>query len=326
MTFVWPSLLAALVLVPVLVAAYVVLQRRRARNASALASSGLLTAGGARRLGTRRHVPFALLLAALAVMIFALSRPEATLARSRASGTVLVVVDVSNSMGADDVAPTRLAVAQDVARRFVTAQPSSIDIGLVAFGAGALVTQQPTAEHAEVTAAIDRLKTGGRTSLGQGLLVALSTIAGTPVALPDPDEPAPPSPGYFPSASILLVSDGEETGGPDPAAVVQLAADAGVVVSAIGVGTADGTTITVEGYEVATALQEQGLRDLVAITGGTYAPADQATDVESMTDSLERRVTSVDETTEITALFALAAVALLVAGGGLMLRWFGRVV
>ena len=259
-------------------------------------------------------------------MIFALSRPEATLARSRASGTVLVVVDVSNSMGADDVEPTRLAVAQDVARRFVAAQPSSIDVGLVAFGAGALVTQQPTAEHAEVLAAIDRLKTGGRTSLGQGLLVAMSTIAGTPVALPDPDEPAPPSPGYFPSASILLVSDGEETGGPDPTAVVQLAADAGVHVSAIGIGTADGTTITVDGYEVATALQEQGLRDLVAVTGGTYAPADEATGVESMTDALERRVTSVDETTEITAVFALAAVALLIAGGGLMLRWFGRVV
>jgi Ca-activated chloride channel family protein len=326
MTFVWPSLLGALVLVPVLAAAYVVLQRRRAGDAVALASSGLVAAGGSRRLGPRRHVPFVLLLAALAVMIFALSRPEATLARSRASGTVLVLVDVSNSMGADDVAPTRLAVAQDVARRFVAAQPSSIDVGLVAFGAGALVTQQPTAEHAEVLAAVDRLKAGGRTSLGQGLLVALSTIAGTPVALPEPGEPAPARPGYFPSASILLVSDGEETGGPDPAAVVQLAADAGVHVSAIGVGTAEGTTITVEGYEVATALHEQGLRDLVAIAGGTYAPADEASGVESMTDSLERRVTSVDETTEITAVFALAAVALLLAGGGLMLRWFGRVV
>ena len=326
MTFVWPSLLGALVLVPVLVAAYVVLQRRRARGAAALAASGLTAAGGSRRLGRRRHVPFVLLLAALAVMIFALSRPQATLARSRASGTVVVVVDVSNSMAADDVKPTRIATAQDVVRRFVAAQPSSIDVGLVAFGAGALVTQQPTAEHADVLAAVDRLKTGGRTSLGQGLLAAMSTIAGVPVALPDPDEPAPPSPGYFPSASILLVSDGEETGGPDPAAVANIAADAGVHVSAIGVGTAEGTTITVEGYEVATALDEQGLRALVEITGGTYAPAAEAADVDTMTESLERRVTSVDETTEITSVFALAAVALLLGGGALMLRWFGRVV
>jgi Ca-activated chloride channel family protein len=239
---------------------------------------------------------------------------------------VLVLIDVSNSMGADDVEPTRLAVAQDVARSFVASQPSSIDVGIVAFGAGALVTQQPTADRSSVDAAIDRLKAGGRTSVGQGLLVAMSTIAGAPVAIPDPDQPAPPSPGYFPSASILLVSDGEDTGGPDPAAVAQVAADAGVKVSAIGVGTAEGTTITADGYQVATALDERRLSDLVAVTGGTYVPAAEAPEVASMTRSLERHVTSVDETTEITAVFALAAVALLVAGGALMLRWFGRVV
>jgi Ca-activated chloride channel family protein len=292
----------------------------------ALATSGLVVTSGGRRLGWRRHLPFALLLTALAVMIFALSRPQTTLARSRASGTVLVLLDVSNSMGADDVEPTRLAVAQDVARRFVDAQPSSIDVGIVAFGAGALVTQQPTEDRAAVLAAINRLKPGGRTSLGQGLLVAMSTIAGAPVAVPDPDQPAPPSPGYFPSASILLVSDGEDTGGPDPAAVAQVAAGAGVEVSAIGVGTTDGTTITVDGYQVATALDEQRLSDLVAVTGGTYVPSTKAPEVDSMTRSLERHVTSVDETTEITAVFALAAVALLMAGGALMLRWFGRVV
>jgi Ca-activated chloride channel family protein len=326
MTFVWPSLLAALVLVPVLVGVYLALQRRRRREVGALAASGLVVTSAGRRPGWRRHLPFALLLAALAVMIFALSRPQATLARSRASGTVFVLIDVSNSMGADDVEPTRLAAAQDVARRFVEAQPSSIDIGVVAFGAGALVTQQPTVDRSSITAAINRLKVGGRTSVGQGLLVAMSTIAGAPVAIPDPEQPAPPSPGYFPSASILLVTDGEDTGGPDPTAVAQVAADAGVKVSAIGVGTTDGTTITVDGYQVATALDEQRLADLVAITGGTYVPAADAPEVDSMTQSLERHVTSVDETTEITAVFALAAVGLLAAGGALMLRWFGRVV
>ena len=326
MTFVWPSLLAALVLVPVLLVVYGWLQRRRRRDVDALAASGLVVTSGRCRLGWSRHLPFAVLLTALAVMIFALSRPQATLARSRASGTVLVLIDVSNSMRADDVEPTRLAVAQDVARRFVEAQPSSIDVGVVAFGAGALVTQQPTADRASITAAINRLKAGGRTSVGQGLLVAMSTIAGAPVAVPDPEQPAPPSPGYFPSASILIVSDGEDTGGPDPTAVAQVAADAGVKVSAIGVGTTDGATITVDGYQVATALDEQRLADLVAITGGTYVSAAEAPEVESMTRSLERHVTSVDETTEITAVFALAAVALLLAGGALMLRWFGRVV
>jgi Ca-activated chloride channel homolog len=328
MTFVWPALLVALVVVPGLVALYVARQRRRTRDLGTLAASGLVltAAGGTRRLGRRRHLPFVLLLAALAVMIFALSRPQATLARSRASGTVLVLVDVSNSMGADDVAPTRLAVAQDVVRRFVAGQPSSIDVGIVAFGAGALVTQQPTDDRAAVLAAVDRLKVGGRTSVGQGLLVALSTIAGAPISVPDADDPSPASPGYFPSASILLVSDGEDTGGPDPAAVAAVAATAGVTVSAIGVGTPDGATITVDGYQVATALDEQGMTTLTETTGGRYVPAAEATDVDDLTSTLERHVTSVDETTEITAVFALVAVGLLVAGGALMLRWYGRLV
>ena len=324
MTFLWAPLLAGLALVPVLAGAYVALQRRRARAARALAGSGLVVTG-AGRLGWRRHVPFALLLAALAVMVFALSRPQATLARSRSSGTVLLLIDVSNSMAATDAEPTRLGVAQDVARRFIEAQPASIDVGVVAFGAGALVTQQPTADRVTVLDAIDRLKTGGQTSVGHGLLVAMSTIAGTPIALPEAGEPAP-APGYFPSASILLVTDGEDTGGPNPAAVAAVAAESGVQVSAVGVGTADGTTITVEGYQVATALDEQGLADLVAITGGRYEPAAAAAEIVTMTDSLERHVTSVDETAEITAAFALVAIGLLLAGGALMVRWFGRVV
>ena len=326
MSFAWPSLLAALLLVPVLVAGYVALQRRRARDVDALATSGLVVTAGPRRLGRRRHVPFALLIAALAVMIFALSRPQATLASSRSAGTVMLVVDVSNSMTADDVEPSRLAAAQDVARRFVEAQPSSIDVGLVAFGAGALVTQQPSKDHQELLAAIDRLKTGGGTSLGQGMLVALSTIVGHPVEPPDPDQPAAPSIGYFPSATMVLVSDGENTGGPDPSAVAQLASDAGVHVSAIGVGTTDGAVITVDGYQVATALDEHGLHALTDIAGGTYQPAADAGDLDSISHTISRRVTSVDKETEITAVFAVAGVGLLMAGGLLMLRWFGRII
>ena len=232
MTFAWPSAARP----PWWSSRLLVVGLRRAAaparsRVDALAASGLVVTAGSRRLGRRRHVPFGLLLAALAVMIFALSRPQATLASSRASGTVILVFDVSNSMGADDVEPTRLAAAQDAARRFVEAQPSTVDIGVVAFGDGALVTQQPTDDHAEILAAIGRLKPGGGTSLGQGMLVALSAIAGEPVALPDPEQPSPPPVGYLPSATIVLLSDGEDTGGPDPAAAAQLAADAGVHVS-----------------------------------------------------------------------------------------------
>lgn len=328
MTFVWPTLLGALVLVPVLIAAYVWAQRARERRADALGASGLVLGGG-RRSGRRRHLPFALLIAALAVMIFALSRPQATLATSKPTGTVLLLVDVSNSMGADDVEPDRLTVAQEAARNFVRTQPSTIEIGLVAFGNGALVVQQPTGDRADVLAAIDRLKVGGATSLGQGMLAGLTAIVGEPVSLPDDesDEP-PPSLGYFPSATMVVLSDGEDTGGPDPIAVAQLAAGAGIHVSTIGFGTTEGAVIESEGYQVATALDAQSLTDIADLTGGTYtAAADtSASSLDQISQSIDLRIATTHERTEITAVFALAAVALLLAGGFLMLFWFGRVV
>lgn len=331
MTFVWPSLLGALVLVPVLIGAYVWGQGSRDRRAAAIGASGLVLAGGRRRTGWRRDVPFGVLIAALAVMIFALSRPQATLATSKPTGTVLLLVDVSNSMGADDVAPTRLAVAQQAAREFVEDQPSTIQIGLVAFGNGALVVQQATDSRADVLAAIDRLKVGGATSIGQGMLAGLTAIVGAPVSLPDDrsgtasDEP-PPSLGYFPSATMVVLSDGEDTGGPDPIAVAELAAGAGIHISTIGFGTTDGTVIESEGYQVATALDAQALTDIADLTGGSYTPAANTTgrDLDEISRSVDLRIATTYERTEITAVFALVAVALLVAGGLLMLRFYGR--
>jgi Ca-activated chloride channel family protein len=261
------------------------------------------------------------------VMIFALSRPEATLATSKPTGTVLLLVDVSNSMGADDASPTRLAVAQQAARDFVEAQPSTIEIGLVAFGNGALVTQQPTDSRSDVLAAIDRLKVGGATSLGQGMLLGLSTIADSPVSLPDPQSGAPlPSIGYFPSATMVVLSDGENTGGPDPIAVAQLAAGAGVHISTIGFGTAEGAVIDTEGYQVATALDAQALTDIADTTGGSYSAAadDDTSKLDQISRSIDLRITTTYEHTEITAVFAGVAILLLLAGGLLMTRWYGR--
>ena len=328
MTFIWPTLLGALVLVPVLIGAYVWAQGARDRRATAIGASGLvLTAGGRRHTGWRRDVPFAVLIAALAVMIFALARPQATLATSKPTGTVLLLVDVSNSMGADDVAPTRLAVAQQAARDFVHGQPETIEIGLVAFGNGALVVQQATDDRDDVLAAIDRLKVGGATSLGQGMLAGLAAIVGAPVDVPaeESGEPAP-SLGYVPSATMVVLSDGEDTGGPDPLAVAQLAAGAGIHISTIGFGTTDGAVIESEGYQVSTALDEQALTDIADLTGGAYTPAatTSGSDLDDISRSVDLRIATTYERTEITAAFALAAMALLLAGGLLMLRTYGR--
>ena len=157
MTLIWPMMLVALTAVPALVVGYVALQRQRARRAAALAASGLSMNGAGRRIGAKRHVPFALLLASVTVMLFALARPEATLATPRRIGTVVLAFDVSNSMLADDIEPTRIVASQNAAKAFVEAQPSTIEIGVVAFGNGAFVTQVPTRERADVLAAIGRL-------------------------------------------------------------------------------------------------------------------------------------------------------------------------
>ena len=328
MTFIWPALLGAMILVPAIIAAYVWAQDRRAQRAAAVGAAGLVLSAGSRPAGRRRHLPFAVLITALAVMIFALSRPEATLATSKPTGTVLLLVDVSNSMGANDITPTRLAVAQQAARDFVKAQPSTIEIGLVAFGNGALVTQQPTDSRSDVLAAIDRLKVGGATSLGQGMLLGLSTIAGTPVSLPDPQSGAPaPSIGYFPSATMVVLSDGENTGGPDPIAVAQAAAAAGVHISTIGFGTEAGAVIESEGYQVATALDAQALTDIADTTGGTYSAAgddDTSSKLDQISRSIDLRIATTYQHTEITAAFAGVAILLLMAGGLLMTRWYGR--
>ncbi|MDP9464809.1 MAG: VWA domain-containing protein [Actinomycetota bacterium] len=329
MTFLWPAMLLALLAVPVLVAGYVSLQRRRARQSAELTASGLSMTGAGGQVGPRRHVPFALLLASVAVMLFAVARPQATLATPRRTGTVVLAFDVSNSMLADDIEPTRIVAAQNAARAFVEAQPSTIEIGIVAFGDGALVTQVPTKERADVLAAIDRLTPSGRTSLGQGILSSMSAIAGKPIALPDGETQNDTQPGnveYFGSATVVLLSDGENTGGPDPIAAAELAANAGLHISTIGIGSQDGAVIEVDGFQVATVLDAELLTDIAENTGGTYYAANDAASLDEIYRSIDLRIAIEDEKTEITGLVAGAAIALMIAGGLLMMHWFGRIV
>jgi Ca-activated chloride channel homolog len=329
MTFISPAMLLALLAVPALVAAYVALQRRRALHAATLAASGLSMTGLARRIGRKRHVPFALFLTAVAVMLFALARPQATIASPRRVGTVVLAFDVSNSMLATDVQPTRIAAAKDAARAFVKAQPSSIDIGVVAFGDGALVTQVPTNTKTDALAAIDRLTPSGSTSLGQGILAAMSAIVGRPVALPaegTPPDTQPGDAGYFGSSTIVLLSDGENTGGPDPLAAAELAANAGVHISTIGIGSAAGGVIEVDGFQIATALDEKMLTDIATSTGGTYFPAQDAASLDKVYRSIALRFTTEKKKTELTGALAGAALLLMAAGGVAMMHWYGRIV
>ncbi|MDI6101376.1 VWA domain-containing protein [Actinoplanes sp. NEAU-A12] len=327
MTFLYPALIAvAVVITAAAVTGYLALQKRRAAGLRAAGFTSLT--GG----GVRRHLPYALLLAALPVMLTGLARPQAEVAVPRVAGTVLLAFDISNSMSADDVAPSRLGAAQEAAKAFVEDQPDTVDVGVLVFGDQALLTQAPTDDHAAAVAAIGRVTPSGGTSLGQAILVALGTITGKPVSLPPGQgaagtaAPAPADLGYWPSATIVVFSDGEETGGPDVRAAAELAAAAGVRIQTVGVGTAKGATVEVDGFQLGTALDETLLTTVAQVTGGAYQQAGDAAALTDSTKSIDLRLTTEKEPLELTAPFAAAALVLLTLGGLLGVRWHGRIV
>ncbi|GAA1775945.1 VWA domain-containing protein [Luedemannella helvata] len=294
------------------------------QRGAALAQLGAAPSG---RRAWRRHVPPLLFVAALTLLLLGVARPEATVAVPRPSGTVILAFDVSNSMTADDVAPTRLAAAQSAAAGFVRGQPASVDIGVVAFDRGALTTLQPTNRHDEALAAINRLRPAGGTSLGQAILAGLTAIVGRPVGLPDPSGATPsPDLGYHGAATIVVLSDGEDTGGPDALAAATLAADAGVHIHTIGVGTVAGTTIEVDGFQVATALDEGLLTEIAQTTTGTYHRAADGASLDEIYQSITLRITAKPERMELTGAAVGGAVLLLTIGGLLMIGSSGRIV
>ena len=329
MSFRSPWMLVALVVLPGIVAAYVTTRRRRSRRATVLASEGLVTTPFAGRAGWTRHLPFALFSTALAVLVLAMARPSMSVRTPRREATVVLAIDVSNSMAADDAKPTRFDVEKTVARAFVERQPSAVRIGVVAFGVGAVTVQEPTTAHGDVVAAIQRLSLGGGTALGQGLISSLGVIAGKPITI---DESALQSDagkvdiGYFGGATIVLFSDGENLSNPDPVAVASVASVAGVHVHSVGIGTEDGAVVQVDGFSVATALDSDLLKKVASATDGTYHQATDTTGTAEISKTIDLHFKVVSKHTEVTGLFSAAGALLLVAGALLSILWFGRVV
>ncbi len=328
MTFRSPWMLVLLLVVPAMVAAYRRSRRRRTQRTAALSAQGLVVTSQS-KVGVRRHVPFALFVAALTVLVVGMARPMTSVKTPKREGTVILAMDVSNSMKADDIDPNRMDAAKTVARAFVEHQPRAVKIGVVAFGDGAVVVQPPTDIHADVVKAIDRLGTQGGTSMGQALVTALSAIAGKPVTI-DPEALASDSAqvdiGYFGSATVVLFTDGEETGRPDPLSVAEVASVAGVRVHTIGIGTAAGTVVEIDGFSVATALNGDLLEEIASITDGSYYEGDDAGALEEISKSIELKFKVVSEYTEVTGLFSAAGILLLFAGAVLSVLWFGRVI
>lgn len=323
-------MLGLLLLVPLLVLFYVLLQRGRR---GVVAKSGFGLVQTSRTTDARRHYPMLIFLLGLTLLLFSLARPQATVSLPRYEGTVILVFDVSGSMAADDIAPTRMEAAKAIAADFVEGQPAAVRIGVVAFSDGGLSVQTPDVNREETLATIERLVPRRGTSLGNGVLVALNTIAvdaGDPPlintsSLSAADE-LPDSQGWYPSAVVVLFSDGENNDPPDPLAITDLAVDLGVRIYTIGVGSPQGATISVEGLTVHTALNEPLLAYIAQTSGGQYYFAGDETELRNIYNDLEPALSIKPEALELTSILAGIGILVFLVGGALSMTWFGRVI
>jgi len=331
MTFSDPVLLVVgLTVAAVLGWAAAVAGRRRAKALTAAGVMASAAAGGSPARRSARLAGAWLTIAGLAVLSVAAAGPAASVPVSHASGTVILAMDVSGSMAATDVAPSRLAAAKQAALSFVKAQPGTVDIGVVAFQQGGLEAALPTADHAKTTTAVEKLTAGGGTSLGDAILASLSAITRRTVTIGR--DGSAPDIGYWPSATVVLFSDGQDesaapAGGTDPAEADALVAEkAGVRVDTVGIGTTAGTTVDVDGYHLFTALDAATLKSIAQATGGTYYPASDASELDGIASSINLRLTVTHEPLPLAGAFIALALVLLAAGAGLTIIRTGRVV
>jgi Ca-activated chloride channel homolog len=325
MSFLWPAMLLLLLLVPLCAVLYARMQR--GRSAERHGTLGLLQSTSGQTLGARRHIPPALFLAGFAVLLLGLARPQATVSLPRVEGTVMLTFDVSGSMAAEDGDPTRMETAKAAARAFVERQPPGVQIGVAAFSEGGLTVQAPTHDEAAILAAIDRIEPQRGTSLGQGILASLNALAIAEGEMPPRDGSATPTPVPVASngaAVIVLLSDGENTAPPDPFEAARAAADRGVRIYTVGVGSAAGTTLQLEDFSVFTRLDEATLAQIAQLTEGGYVSAADEPDLGGIYEDLALRLVVEPDAIEVTSLFAGAGILVLLIGGLCSLLWFGR--
>jgi len=335
MSFIWPTLLLTLLCVPLLVVLYLRIQQRRRKFAAQYGSLGLVHNAKGAGPGVRRHIPALIFLTGITLLLISMARPQATVSLPRMEGTVILTFDVSGSMAADDLKPTRMEAAKAAALDFVDNQPSSVLIGVVAFSDGGISVQVPTEKRDEIAATIERLVPRRGTSVGNGMLVALNTIA---VSAGDPPilntstlsagesaEPVPAPQGWYTSAVIVLLTDGENNQDPDPVAAADLAADLGVRVYTVGIGTPAGAMVTVEGFTVLSQLNEPMLQYIADTTGGAYYNAGNEEDLRKIYNDLKPTLSIKREEMEITSILAGVGMLVFLIGGAISLLWFGHI-
>lgn len=344
MSFVWPSMLWLLLALPLLVALYVWVLRRKRKTTVRLASIHIARLAAGPGPGWRRHLPPALLLAALAALLLAVARPTAVLTLPLSERTIMLAMDVSGSMRAEDVKPNRLAASQEAAKAFVSSLPREVRVGVVAFAGTAAVVQAPTDSRDDVIKAIERFQLQRGTATGSGIILSLATLFpddgieiqhvtgqknfpdSRPIAKKETRPFTPVAPGSYHSAAVIMLTDGQRTTGPDPLDAAKMAAERGIRVYTVGIGTTSGEVIGFEGWSMRVRLDEETLKNISLLTHGEYFYAGTAEDLKKVYESLGSRMVVERKETEVTALFAALGALLAVAAAALSLWWFGRVV
>jgi len=338
MNFLWPGNLYLVLVVPALIAAYVWAQRRRQKYALRYASLSLVREALGKGPGRKRHIPPALFLIALFFMALGTARPETVVVVPVQEGTVILAIDVSGSMLAEDLKPNRMEAAKDAAKLFVAKQGPDVKLGVVAFSGDAQIVQTPTKDHDLVIAAINRLRPQRATAIGRGMLASLDAIfldseetAPSVIALHrlagEPTGPTPPPVpvGADHTATIVLLSDGQNNQFPAPQQVIEDAASRGIRVYTLGLGSADGTVVRIQGRSVRTRLDEATLKAIAEGTDGQYFNASNEKDLRAVYENLSTQLVFRQQKTEITAILTAIAAVFSVIAAALSLFWFNRI-
>lgn len=326
MTFQSPEFLWLLLGMPAILSLYLFLLKKKKQAALRYANLEMVKAAVGKGRWWRRHLPPAILFAALAAMLTAIARPSAVVTLPSHHETVVLAIDVSGSMRASDVEPSRIEAAQAAARTFIAQQPRSTRIGVVAFAGSAALVQAPTSNRQDLRAAIDQLQLQHATAVGSGILVSLKAL------FPQEDfdvrkkpESKPARPGSYNAGAIILLTDGQTTAGPDPVEAARLAAERGVRVFTVGVGTDNGQILTGEGWSMRVRLDEEPLKAIADLTRAEYFHAGTAMDLKTVYETLRSKLVMEKKETEITALFSAIAAAAVLLSATLSLLWFNRV-
>ncbi|HTJ58481.1 MAG TPA: VWA domain-containing protein [Devosiaceae bacterium] len=360
MTFIWMEALWLLLLVPLLAGAYVWLMRRKKKAAVRYANLALVKQAMGRGAAWRRHLPPVLLLVALTTLILAIARPAAVMTLPSNRATVILAMDVSGSMRAQDITPSRIEASQKAAKQFIADLPGEVQIGVVAFASTAMLVQVPTIDRTALDGAIDRFQLRYGTAIGDGILVALATIfpndkfdvtpgddsgsggtlgsnsstasagyqsrslddqtSATPAA-----EHVPVKPGSYQNAVVVLLTDGAATTGKDPVQAGQIAANYGVRVYTVGFGTSEGSVLHFGGYSMRARPDPDTLRKIADTTNAQFFDAQSADDLTHVYKSLSAKLTSERKLTEVSFIFAGIGALFVMLAAGLSMLWFGRV-